>query len=385
MKKWQIVLATLVALGAGLYWFLAVPAQATPAGVESAARFVPGSYPVVEEDFESIDDSRPLQANNDFAGAASRPLKGTVWRPQGLQRPGPLLVYSHGFMSFRQEGQYLDRFLASHGYTVVAVDFPLTTTFAPGGPMIGDVVNQPGDVSFLIDLMLKRNADPADVLHGTIDAEKIAVAGVSLGGLTTTLVAFHRELRDPRIAAAISIAGPGSMFTADFFAGSTLPFLMIYGDADAIVPYAENAAVAKLHPGTELVTLKGASHAAFAAPAATLMRFMANPDLIGCKAVMSRIEDGMRRPTELIPGLSSPEYGIDPHRVSQPCATALAPQAMQAARQHMFTTLAAHAFLESIFADEPAEREAAGHYLQVTLPAENPQEIAFSQPGVVGT
>ena len=218
MRKWQIVLLVLLALGGGIYWFVTIPAQSSPNGAQSLTRFHPGEFPVVSEDFEQVDQSRPMQANGDFPGRPSRELEVTLWRPAGLQRPGPLLVYSHGFMSFRQEGLYLVRFLASHGYTVVAADFPLTTTFAPGGPMAGDVVNQPGDVSFLIDAVLTRNADPADALHGTIDPHRIAVAGVSLGGLTTTLVSFHHKLRDPRIGAAISIAGPGSMFTADFFA-----------------------------------------------------------------------------------------------------------------------------------------------------------------------
>lgn len=64
------------------------------------------------------------------------------------------------------------RFLASHGYTVVAVDYPLTNFFAPGKPKLSDVVNQPGDVSFLIDTMLKRNADASDVLHNTINPKR---------------------------------------------------------------------------------------------------------------------------------------------------------------------------------------------------------------------
>jgi len=47
-------------------------------------------------------------------------------------------------------------------------------------------------------------------------------------------------MRDPRIAAAISMAGPTSMFTADFFADSDVPFMLIFGDGDVIIPYAAN-------------------------------------------------------------------------------------------------------------------------------------------------
>jgi len=187
--------------------------------------FQPGPYTVTSETFTAIDGSRPTPAYKDFAGLPERVLEGKIWRPAGLQQPAPLVVYSHGFMSFREEGTYLFQFLASHGYTVVAANYPLTGFSAPEGPLMNDVVNQPGDISFLLDTILKRNADPADSMHNTIDPGKIAVTGVSLGGLTTTLAAFHHKLRDPRISAAISTAGPASIFTADFFAGSSLPFL----------------------------------------------------------------------------------------------------------------------------------------------------------------
>ncbi|MEZ5493983.1 MAG: hypothetical protein R3E61_05185 [Pseudomonadales bacterium] len=215
MNKWQITLLVLLLLAGFAYWFAAMPATVLPAGKESQAWFTAGKYTVLVEDFKAVDAARKTQANNDFAGRDVRVLKGKIWRPQGLQKPGPLLVYSHGFMSFHTEGTYLVRFLASHGYTVVAVNYPLTNFFAPGKPLGSDVVNQPGDVSFLITALLKRNSDASDVLHNTIDEKKIAVAGVSLGGMTSTLVTFHRKVRDPRITAAISIAGP-NMFTADF-------------------------------------------------------------------------------------------------------------------------------------------------------------------------
>ena len=48
-------------------------------------------------------------------------------------------------------GAYLAEQLASLGYVVVAVDYPLTNGLAPGGPDVKDVVNQLADVSFLID------------------------------------------------------------------------------------------------------------------------------------------------------------------------------------------------------------------------------------------
>jgi predicted dienelactone hydrolase len=126
-------------------------------------------------------------------------------------------------MSMRSENVPLAALLASHGYVVVAVDYPLTNLRAPGGPTVRDAVNQPDDVRFVIDRVLawKPGERPFD---GEIDRERIGAVGLSLGGLTTTLATFHPRLRDPRIAAAVSIAGPAAMFSPAFFATADVPF-----------------------------------------------------------------------------------------------------------------------------------------------------------------
>ena len=52
---------------------------------------------------------------------------------------------------------------------------------------------------FLIDTLLQWNNDSEHVFSSSIDENRIAVTGVSLGGLTSTLAAYHPEQRDPRI------------------------------------------------------------------------------------------------------------------------------------------------------------------------------------------
>jgi predicted dienelactone hydrolase len=382
MNKWQIAILVVAVLAAFGYWFAAVPATATPAGTESQARFIPGPYKVITDEFKAVDEHRKTQPNNDFPGRDVRVLKGKVWRPEGLQSPGPLLVYSHGFMSFHEEGKYLTRFLASHGYTVVSVDYPLTNFFAPGKPKLADVVNQPGDVSFLIDTMLKRNADKNDALFNTIDPKKIAVDGVSLGGMTSTLVAFHRQVLDRRITAAISTAGPAAMFTAAFFTSNKIPFMMIGGSGDAMVPFEKNAAsIPQKVPGSILVDLKNASHAGFAQPASTFMRFMGNPDSLGCRELRKNLPSTSGNTSDsFMSGLDGAENGIDLSDRTLPCSGDIPANAMKASRQHMFTTLAAYSFLESVFASDPATRAAARQYLLQTLPAENSTEVLVTQP-----
>jgi predicted dienelactone hydrolase len=383
MSKWLVSIIILLLLGAAGYWFTSIPGTAEPRGQASVARFQVGPFTVLNEELVVVDETRSLPAYNDFAGADARTLNGEMWRPAGATKPGPLVIYSHGFMSFREEGLYLSQFLASHGYTVVAVDYPLTGYHAPDGPLLTDVVNQPGDISATLDYVLARNADPSDVLYQRIDPDQIAVAGVSLGGLTSLLAGFHVSLLDARIDAVVSIASPGSLFTGEFFARTDLPLLLVYGSEDAIVPYADNALwLQQLYPNADLVTLKGASHAGFAQPAATIMRFIDNPDGVGCRAVTSSLGALFTEDNEaLFAQLGDMEEGIDMNREMTYCDKALPEKAMPAARQHMFTTLAVHAFLESLFGSSAAGRAEARLYLLETLPAENSREVAVSAGG----
>ncbi len=382
MSRWIIVLFIILLLVVGGYWFTSIPGRASPAGQESMARYQPGPFTVVSEEFTLVDDSRPMAAYNDFPGADARTLNGEIWRPQGAEGAGPLLVYSHGFMSFREEGLYLSRFLASHGYTVVAVDYPMSGYHAPDGPLLTDVVNQPGDISATLDYLLARSAQPDDSLHGRIDTDRIAVAGTSLGGLTSLLVGFHTRLLDDRIDAVVSVAGPGSLFNVNFFARTDLPLLLVYGDEDAIVTYADNALrLQGFYPAATLVTLHNASHAGFAQPSSTIMRFIANPDSVGCRAVTGALGEIFSAGNEaMIAELGKVEEGIEVDGEVTFCDRALPDKAMPAARQHMFTTLAVHAFLEGLFAASEQERAAARRYLLETLPAENAAEVAV-QPG----
>jgi len=383
MKKWWLALAAvlLIAIGGAAYWFFAIPPTAVPNGSQSLARFAPGPYRVLDEDFRAVDDSRPTPANGDTPAHPGRELVGEIWRPAHLDEPGPLVVYSHGFMSYHRESLYLARFLASHGYTMIAVDYPLTSLARTLKPRVTDVANQPGDVSFLIDTLLARNLDSADPLYRSIDPQRIAAVGLSLGGLTSTLVAFHRRLRDPRIAAAVSIAGPASVLTGAFFTDTQKPYLLVHGESDVIAPYARNALpVLAARPGTILVTLKNASHTGFAQPAAIGMRFMDNPDRLGCKAVLKGLAEelaGQQR--AMLAVLGDAADGINLDAQVEVCASTPPAKVMPAARQQMFTALAVQAFLDSVFAPDSATRAADRDYLLHTLPQENGGEVAVNE------
>lgn len=338
-----------------------------------------GPFAVAHEYFDLVDASRPTPPNDSDPGAPTRTLKTNLWYPLAAAggpaaAPGrhPVILYSHGFMSWGTEGRYLDEHLASHGYIVISPDFPLTNILAPGGPDVNDVVNQPADVRFLLDALLGFDRQPEHPLFGAVDAERVGAAGVSLGGMTTSLVTYHATLRDPRIRAAISIAGPGSMFDASFYATTDAPFLMIAGDIDAIVDYPSNALVAREMAGAKgtLVTLHGATHTGFANQSSEFMGAMDNPDNLGCAALTTQLEVDDVDFTALLGGAGA---GIVERETPLPCSVSPLPTSIRPWRQHDLVILAAASFFESHLGESAAERSRAARFLRTTLAAENPE------------
>jgi predicted dienelactone hydrolase len=372
MKALRWFFGVTFVLAAVLAVAFARKAAAPPAAdSESARRLASGPHRVATLDTVFVDASRPTDANGDFAGAPERTLAATLWYSEGNSDAHPLLVYSHGFMSMRSENAPLAALLASHGYVVVSVDYPLTNFSAPGGPTVRDAMNQPGDVRFVIDRVLAW--EPGErPFAGEIDRERIGAVGLSLGGLTTTLATFHPRLRDPRIAAAVSIAGPTAMFSPAFFATADVPFLMIAGTSDAMIAYESNAAPTprKVRNGG-LVSIDGASHAGFAAFADMFpMRLLANPDSIGCYALTRNLH----LPDNPFAALGSAAEGILlDSNVLLPCRDGAPALALAAGRQLMITRLAALSFFESRFAKDGAERAAHEAFLHETLARDFPE------------
>jgi predicted dienelactone hydrolase len=383
VKVLKIALGILVvagaAFGAALYATAPMPMRAD---TESGRRLAAGPFAVEKLELEWTDRSRPTAKNGDYPGAPERHLPVALWYPVDSPGHHPLLVYSHGFMSTRYGGRYLAEHLASYGYVVVAADYPLSHYGAPGGPFAGDVVNQPGDVSFLIDrtLALAGNERP---FEGEIDPERIGTFGLSLGGLTTSLVAFHPQLRDRRLHAALSIAGPGVMFNERFYGNADLPFLMIGGTADAMIDYDLNAATLPTrirHGG--LVTIQRATHAGFDEMATSALRVLGNMDGLGCRSLMANLD--LDRRDDMFAEIGTPEIGVVlPDRKDfMPCQKHF-DDVMSAGLQHQLTTLVVRAFFDSVFADDPAQRATAAEFLTRALPGER-SEVSW-QPAAATT
>jgi fermentation-respiration switch protein FrsA (DUF1100 family) len=152
-----------------------------------------------------------------------------------LGPPYPLIVFGHGFAVTPHPYARLLNAWTKAGYVVAAPVFPLENANAPGGPDEHDLVNQPGDMSLVIDRLTA--ADASGPLAGMIDLRHVAVAGQSDGGDTALATAYDPAARDRRVDAAIILSGAEDPFAAQFaFPADGPPLLATQGTADPINP-----------------------------------------------------------------------------------------------------------------------------------------------------
>lgn len=238
-----------------------------------------GEYGVGVTTMELVDTSRPTEAYSSYEGDDKRTLPTEVWYPANPSVAGPeardaeldadggpypLIVFSHGFMSNRRQSVVYTRHLASHGYIVVSPDFPTTSGGAPAGPYFLGVLNQPGDVSFLIDQFLAFNEESGNRFEGAIDSEMIGATGHSMGAFTTE-TSIWGEARDERIDAALPISGTGCFVNPDDIGDVAVPVMLLTGSNDLIVPAPTNrVAYDMANPPRYWVELVGGNHIRFA-------------------------------------------------------------------------------------------------------------------------
>lgn len=230
-----------------------------------------------------VDRHRPTAANGKCPRLSSRTLATSVFYPAtgdpGASAPAsdaapdrsggpyPLIVFSHGYSADPEVYGALLAHWAAAGYVVAAPEFPLTGTHSPCGAIAGDVVNQPEDVSAVIDFMVRASARRGGRLGGMVDAHAIGVAGHSNGGITTYGVAANTAVRDPRVKAAEILAGTAEKYPKgryDF--ANAPPLLFVHGSEDELIPYEDGVAGFNRARGPKaLLTVTGGNHGSSAA------------------------------------------------------------------------------------------------------------------------
>ena len=161
----------------------------------------------------------------------------TIVRYPNAPGPFPLIVFGHGFAVTPAPYAALLHTWARAGYVVAAPVFPLGNANAPGGPNEQDLVNQPGDMSFVITRLEADSAAGSGFLAGRIDPRRIAVSGQSDGGDTALAVAYDPRYRDRRVDAAMILSGAEMPYLSPIsFSSAGPPLLATQGTADTINP-----------------------------------------------------------------------------------------------------------------------------------------------------
>jgi dienelactone hydrolase len=217
---------------------LVAPTTTTTTPLDGA----PHDVGVTTETF--VDTTRPTPKSGDVAARPERTIETVIYypatdgeRPDRDAGPYPLVVFSHGLGATPQLYEDVLVRWAAAGYVVAAPVFPLSNAQAPAGPDGGDVVNQPGDVSFVIDEVIEAAAGEG-ALAGMVDGDHVGVAGHSNGAITTLGLVGGPCCRDERVDAAIAIAGTGGGFPGGIGEiADGPPLLLVHGTEDPLIPY----------------------------------------------------------------------------------------------------------------------------------------------------
>jgi predicted dienelactone hydrolase len=139
----------------------------------------PGRYPVKLQTEILKDPRRSRQFTADF------------YLPQGLSKPAPVIVLSHGLASDRQHFAATARHLASHGFVAVTIEHPgsnlqkFKNLLAGSSKEMFDVsefIDRPKDVSYVLDDLWRR-------MPGMANVQQVGVIGHSFGGYTALALA----------------------------------------------------------------------------------------------------------------------------------------------------------------------------------------------------
>jgi len=380
LKKLILGALTICFVGASIVFalWLANSPQELAAESQSKLRLDQARFSVETFSIEVNDQSRVTPALGEYEGDDKRVLSGTVWFPKGDHKDLPLIVYSHGFSGFHKENSRLADYLAANGYVVASVDFPLSgrETLAEI-PQLLDVANQPGDVSAVIDHVLALSSKNGSELYGKVSSNSIGAMGLSLGGLTTALVSYHPDYKDPRIKAAVMMAPPLETFSDQFYAGNNaLSSLTISGSFDRVVPEQSNAieVMPRNRNGWFLSFEKG-THLGFA-DVGDFLRWTENPDNLGC-ALIDRVLAGQELPDRWSKVLANTDGVIRDIEVAPPCPD-LPGEAMNGLEQLRLSRVAVGAFFDAhLYAGERAKSAQA--FISSALESEN-SSLSLSSP-----
>ena len=175
----------------------------------------------------------------------------------------PVHEFTHGHLGFGGSAPYMVRHFASHGWVVIAADHTGNTLENQSDPQRPPQIYwwREADDKACLDWL--EHLPGSDPLAGKVRTDKVFLTGHSFGGTDTWALAgagyntqmiaancaaghtdvdcslqaqalYKAGFRDPRVAAAVSLAGgaEGNVFTLDALTAVTIPMMIMTGSDD---------------------------------------------------------------------------------------------------------------------------------------------------------
>jgi dienelactone hydrolase len=315
--------------------------------------FQGGPHAVAQLEFDFVDTSRGSPARGDNPATDNRLLHTTLWFPETIDQPMPVVLWAHGKGSGRLDNDDTAELLASWGYLVAAPDFPGTTRNIPGDDALQDVANQPSDLSFILDTLLTHTQSDETPWGGHVDGDTVIVGGVSLGAMTSLAIAWIPAFADPRVDAIIALAPPGCYLPRPRWTSSPVPMLVMVGTSDALLRFESQGDVPfnDAPPETSVVvTLDRGSHLGFGDISGRLLNGLDHPDALGCDTTDGQLNNEVLAP--LVESLGGPDRATVEAECQVPCVGDESNGvSMRPARQGELTRAAVLTFVRSVAED----------------------------------
>jgi dienelactone hydrolase len=207
-----------------------------------------------------VDTTRGTPATPTQPADAKRVLVTTIRYPTVAGEPLPLIVIAHGLNGHPDQLEDLTETWARAGFVVAAPRFPRTNVDSNSKAVLADAAEYPGDVSVVISRVLTMSgSDSPGPLRGRVDAHRIGVGGISLGGHALYGLVSNTCCLDRRVDAAILMSAVQKSFPHGRYVKPRIPIMLIHGDADTGYRYSV-ATYPRLGPPKWFITLKGGRH-----------------------------------------------------------------------------------------------------------------------------
>ncbi len=161
----------------------------------------------------------------------NREVPVKAYRPEKVDRPLPIILFSHGLGGSREAAPFLGQAWAAAGFICFHLEHEGSNTRAllraggrAGAKSLASApaaIDRVRDVQFAIDELTRLNCDPKSEFAGKLDLSRIGIAGHSFGAQTSMAVIGTRSFgpggtplsaADPRIQAAVVLIPNGAPY-----------------------------------------------------------------------------------------------------------------------------------------------------------------------------